>query len=534
MIGSFLDIAMKLVWSLAVIVLAVVLFGFILRLMNPLPPLEPRPPSTAIAGTDMTKLGQVAAAGRIEHPGSTGIYPLADGQDALAARVALARAAEKGLDLQYYIWHGDVSGNLLMRELLAAADRGVRVRLLLDDNGTSGLDAELAALDQHAGIEVRLFNPFMIRSPKALGYVMDLRRLNRRMHNKAFIADSQAAVVGGRNIGDEYFGIGDGALFDDLDVIAVGPVVADAAADFDRYWSSQSTYLAEQILPTVSQAELGQLRQQLQESSKSPQFQDYAEAIAQWLRDNQSSSAIPTLEWVPVTMFSDDPAKGLGAAKTGGLLIERLERAIGKPTRSLALVSAYFVPTDAGASWFSDLARSGVDVSILTNALEATDVAAVHAGYAPHRPGLLDAGVKLWELKSKSDERAKLGFGVGSGSGARPALSASSSSLHAKTFAIDGERVFVGSFNFDPRSVALNTEMGFLIESPTLAGAVHQALGPGLAQKAYQVSLQPDGQLAWEDRRPEGIIVHPHDPGTGWFQRALVRVMGWLPIESFL
>lgn len=214
--------------------------------------LENRATSMALFDTGATRLGQAISPLVEAHPGMSGIFPLADARDAFAARALLARAAERTLDLQYYIWHADMSGTLLFNAIRDAADRGVRVRLLLDDHGTSGVDTELAALDAHPDIEIRLFNPFVIRKPRAINYLTDFFRLNRRMHNKSFTADNQATIIGGRNTGDEYFGASDGLLYVDLDVMAVGPVVSEVSKDFDRYWASESSYPVERLLPSVN------------------------------------------------------------------------------------------------------------------------------------------------------------------------------------------------------------------------------------------------------------------------------------------
>ena len=205
---------------------------------NTLPSLANRTSRGSFFDTGATRLGQAIAPLVESHPGTSGIYPLADARDAFAARALLAHAVERTLDLQYYLWHGDMSGTLLFNAVRNAADCGVRVRLLLDDHGTSGIDRILVALDSHPNIEVRLFNPFLIRKPRAINYVFDFFRLNRRMLNKSFTADNQVTIIGGRNVGDEYFGTNDGLLYVDLDVMAVGPVVSDTSKDFDRYWAS--------------------------------------------------------------------------------------------------------------------------------------------------------------------------------------------------------------------------------------------------------------------------------------------------------
>ena len=528
-----MDLVQPILLALAVLGGALLLTGLTLRLLFPLPPLPERSRSVALDGAG-TRLGDAMARASAAHPGKSGVLLLPDGREAFAARGALARAAERSLDLQYYIWHGDVSGRLLLREILAAADRGVRVRLLLDDNGTAGLDRELAALETHANIEVRLFNPFVIRQPKAIGYIMDFRRLNRRMHNKAFIADGSAAVIGGRNVGDEYFGASADSQFEDLDLLGVGPVVAALSADFDRYWVARSSYPLGAILKKP--ASLETLRVELGAAADAPVARDYGAAITASVAARAAEGATLPFEWTVVTMFSDDPAKGEGAVAERDLLASRLAARVGVPEARLSLVSAYFVPGNDGCAALAGLAAQGLGVDVMTNALEATDVAAVHAGYARHRARLLKAGVRLWELKAAPGGRSRLRLGIGSGpsGGSRPVVVASGSSLHAKTFAVDGERLFVGSFNFDPRSVALNTELGFLVESPAMAHGLHDAMAGGVAARAYRVELTEGGRLRWVEKTEAGETSYLKEPGTRWHQRALVGLLALLPFEWLL
>src|SRR6478752_10782042 len=221
-----------------------------------LPPLDGRTISNRLQNTAESRLGRSIAPLAEAHPGLTGVVPLLSGRDAFAARVRLADVAERSLDVQYYIWHDDLSGTLLLDALRRAADRGVRVRVLLDDNNTAGLADTLAALDAHANIEVRLFNPFRRRRVRWLDYLTDFSRLNRRMHNKSFTADNEVTIVGGRNVGDEYFGAGHDVLFVDLDVLAIGPVVSDVSRDFDRYWHSESAWPAHRVIPPASAASI--------------------------------------------------------------------------------------------------------------------------------------------------------------------------------------------------------------------------------------------------------------------------------------
>lgn len=370
-------------------------------------PLAGRTPSVSLQDTAQTRLGRVIVPLAKAHPGMSGVVPLLDGRDAFAARVRLADAAERSLDVQYYIWHKDLSGTLLLDALRRAAERGVRVRLLLDDNNTVGMDATLAALDAQPNIEVRLFNPFVVRRWRPLGYVFDFTRLNRRMHNKSFTADSQATVIGGRNVGDEYFEVaGQDLLFVDLDVLAIGPVVKDVSHDFDRYWASGSSYPASRVLPRVEPVVVAELAAAVLKLEREPAALAYLDAIASSRFVGRLLANELAFEWAKVTMVSDDPAKGLGQAADDELMWSRLKQVMKKPVNSLELVSAYFVPGAEGVDFLSGLARSGVKVTVLTNSLAATDVAAVHAGYAKRRKPLLEAGVALYEMKRSSADAA--------------------------------------------------------------------------------------------------------------------------------
>jgi putative cardiolipin synthase len=517
---------------LAGLVLAILAIGLLLRLLKPLPPLSGRPESRAFDTTDDTALGRLLAPQAAANPGLSGILPLSGARDSFVARVLLVRAAERSLDLQYYIWHADISGRLLLQELADAADRGVRVRLLLDDNGTSGLDRELVELDRHPNIEVRLFNPFTVRRPKLIGYAMDFRRLNRRMHNKSLTADNQATIVGGRNVGDEYFGASRDSLFADLDVLAAGAVVPALSADFDRYWESRSAYPVGAILPPVppgARVALGPATAKAQALAHA-----YHKAVADSPLAQQLQGRNLELMWSPVRMVSDDPAKALGMAGDSDLLIARLLPLLGDPRRCLGLVSAYFVPTAGGTAQLNSLVANGVRVSVLTNALNATDVALVHAGYAKQRRALLKGGVRLFELKGEG--KADLTPArTGSGRMARPVFRSSGSSLHAKTFTADRERLFVGSFNFDPRSALLNTELGFLIDNPQLAGELQDALDDGLGDAVYEVQLGRNGRhLQWLEQTSAGPVTHHKEPNSGPLQRTMLKLLALLPIDWML
>lgn len=474
-----------------------------------------------------TRLSRAFAPQIALHPEQCGIHPLPEGLDAFAARYLLISLAEKTLDIQYYIWESDMSGQLLFSALLDAAQRGVKVRLLLDDNNTQGLDSTLNALNRHPNIEVRLFNPFSFRSLRLLGYLTDFARLNRRMHNKSFLVDGEVCVVGGRNIGDKYFGAGDEPLFSDLDVLAIGPVVAEVALDFDRYWQCRSVAPFSAVVDAAPTDETDRAISLPEDWQDNPQVESYL----QRLRD---STFVVSLEerslpftWAKTRLLSDDPRKGQGRAKTHTLLPQRLLTVVGQPKRQLDIISAYFVPTRAGVAQLLSLVRRGVKVAILTNSLAANDVSVVHAGYAKWRKKLLRHGIALYELKPHNPPQGAIHD--------RGLTGNSGSSLHAKTFSVDGETVFIGSFNFDPRSAVLNTEMGLVIESESLAKQIHENLIINLREHAWTLRLDKNGRINWIEYPGEaGEVVFKHEPRTRIVQRLLVRLVWRLPIEWLL
>jgi putative cardiolipin synthase len=489
-----------------------------------LPPLAERTRSAALSDTAGTHLGQAVLPFTQLHPGQSGLLRLFNGRDAFAARVRLADIAERSLDVQYYIWQNDLTGTLLLQALRRAADRGVRVRLLLDDNGTRGLDEVIAAAVAHKNVEVRLFNPFANRAWRGFESVADFARLNRRMHNKSFTADNQATIVGGRNVGDSYFGAETDTLFVDLDVLAIGPVVADVSRDFDAYWASESSYPAERLIESARPSSIAAIAARAESIQRSPETAAYAEAVARQPLVRRMAEHDVTFEWAVTHLVSDDPAKARGGAKEDAFLWAQLLQAIKQPRSELTLVSAYFVPGEAGADYLAALARSGVRVLVVTNSLEATDVAAVHSGYARWRHSMLAAGVDLWEMKRAGATAATVPRSVGS----------SRSSLHAKIFEIDRSQVFIGSFNVDPRSQRLNTEMGFVVDSPGMASDISATISLRLKDGAYRLRLTPGGSIQWIELSQGQEIARDTEPGTTFWQRFGVGVLSLLPIDWLL
>jgi putative cardiolipin synthase len=505
--------------------------AFLLAGCAGLPPLEPVAPTMALPPAPETAVGrsiaeQVAANGDAA-AGQSGVRALGQAGEAFAARMLLAATAGSSIDAQYYIWHPDQTGLLLFEALWNAAERGVRVRLLLDDNGTKGLDPTLTALDTHPNIDVRLYNPLVHRGMRSLNYVTDFTRANRRMHNKSFTVDNQATVVGGRNVGNEYFGAKSEVAFSDLDVLAVGAVVPQVSAIFDRFWNSPSAYPVTRILDAAGPDAVEAMKNRFHENRSDP-------AAVQYLETLKASSEIQALidgkirfDWSLVQAYSDDPGKTLTKKpRRDQLLIPAVAAAMGTPDVSFDLVSPYFVPREEGVRLLAGFKGEGATVRVLTNSLAATDVAAVHAGYKTERRKLLRAGIELYELKPDAATGPTKSSGIAFDS---------SSSLHAKTFAVDGKTIFVGSFNFDPRSFLLNTEMGLVIHSPKLAGGLATSFDKLVAARAYRVRLSPeDGDIEWVETTPLGEIRHGHDPETGMFRRLNADFMSILPIDWLL
>jgi len=469
-----------------------------------------------------TQIGIAVSAQTESRPGKNGIYALEDPLDAFAARMQLVEAAEKTLDVQYYIWRRDKTGLLFMEALLQAAQRGVQVRLLLDDLGTGFRDEELIAYDSHPNMSIRLFNPFTVRRPKSLGFLTDFHRVYRRMHNKSFTADKQASIVGGRNIGDDYFGACEGHLWVDLDALMVGPVAFEINEDFSRYWHSRSAYPVDKVTSRKNEYSLKRLSGDIREIVDCPSSAEYIDALKSSDIINLFLNEELDLEWARVRMISDDPAKGLGEAKGDGLLINQLEELIGEPSEEVALVSPYFVPTRVGTEFLRRLTDKGIRIRILTNSLEATNYISVHAGYKRFRRDLLEAEAELYELRHIVEYE-----GVGP-PGSPP------TSLHAKTFAVDGKRIFIGSFNFNPRSANRDTELGFIIESSYLAKQIHEAFDSIIPLNSYQALLNEQGRLYWIEGYGENLKYYSTEPRAGLWRRYAAGFLSLLPVERFL
>jgi putative cardiolipin synthase len=513
--------------ELVVVTLAVALSG-----CASLPSNDARTESHALQDTASTFLGRQSHAELQAHPGQSAFRPLKSGVDALLARVVLAEAAQRSLDAQYYIWRDDLTGRIFADALLRAADRGVRVRVLLDDVGAQANDAVLSILDSHPNIEIRLFNPIASRSFRGLGMLSDFSRVNRRMHNKAFVADNQAAILGGRNIGDEYFEASSDVAFGDLDVLTAGPVVAEVSSAFDQFWNAPSSYPITTLLGRSADSEdLAKLRVDLAAYIEANRDSPYVTRAGSRLAEEAKAGRYDYY-WGKATLLYDDPAKiSRSSEVTEGHLLPQFKEIDLQPRQQLLIVSPYFVPGEEGVSWLNGQVARGVRVTVLTNSLAATDVTAVHSGYQRYREALLEGGVALYELKpgavplEKKDQETK-GFG------------SSRASLHAKTFVFDHRAIFIGSLNLDPRSARLNTEIGVVCESAPMAEDIAGGLERNLDSIAWRLERVVDASgsahIEWVEASAKGERRYDSDPEVGTMRRFSVWFLGLLPIESQL
>ena len=491
-------------------------------------------PGTALpVAADATLLDRVLAPQLAQRPQQSGTALIDDNLEAFALRALSAREAGRSIDLQYYIWHNDVTGRLLVRELLRAADRGVRVRVMLDDINARGQDAAILALDSHPLIEVRIFNPGRNRDGiwrRAVEMALRAVSLNRRMHNKAWIVDGRVAIVGGRNIGDEYFDAAEQVNFQDADLLLVGPAVQQASDIFDRFWNSRAVIPIRALhvgknADAPEAVQLHAVRARLAALGGEVGASPYLQKLTDTGQLQAHLDGRLRLHWSSqVQVVSDPPEK---AAPVAGLqrsehwLMYSLLPLLTQAHEEALLTSPYFVPGAALSAMLADKVAAGVQVSVLTNSLAATDVALVHAGYARYRQVLLGGGVDLFELKTLHRKRISL-------------TGSSRASLHTKAMVVDHARGFVGSFNLDPRSAQLNTEMGVVFHDPALAADLRTLfLRSTASDTSYRLFLD-DGALRWSDATEEPAKVWTHDPEAGVWRRALVSLMRWLPIESQL
>ena len=494
-------------------------------------------PETALqVDTAQTTLAQIIQPLQEQHPDLTGYLVLFEPLEALATRLSLIDKAEKRLDLQYYIWDNDKVGSLALHALIRAADRGVKIRLLIDDNNAKSTEGIFLALAQHPNIEVKLFNPYRFRKYRALDMILDLKRINRRMHNKSFIADHQVALIGGRNMTNQYYNVSDNYQFSDVDVMLVGTAVKDISHSFDEYWSHEYAYKVQEVVnQSAHHLSYESLKRQLDEHYERVTVQNYLDLTSNSQAIDSLMSRDIQLDWVKAEVVKDSPDKIKSKAKKKEHLNFQLIQHLEQPEKNVDLISAYFVPEKKGAKMLTDLAKDGVKVRVLTNSFKANDVAVVHAFYGKYRQNLLEHGVQLYEflpalnkndLDKNTEDLAKK---------AKVSIKGlSRSSLHAKLMALDEKQVFIGSFNFDPRSAYLNTEIGVLLNSPPLAKAVHTTMDENLSKYAYKLVLDANKKITWQRQTPQGPVIYTKEPRMKWWQRAGIKMLSWLPIEGFM
>jgi cardiolipin synthase C len=485
----------------------------------------PRTVSTAFGGFASTRLGQFFGPAADEHPGLSGFSLLAHGREAFIVRLALADLAERSLDMQYYVWDGDTTGRIVVDHVMKAADRGVRVRLLVDDPFYKDSDSNKACLDAHPNIEIRLFNPVTNRRWSILDFIFDFGRVNRRMHNKLMVADNAAAIVGGRNIGDIYYGVNTIANYRDLDVLAAGPVVRDLSDVFDRYWNSSSTVPIAAIVDRAhGPADLDGILVRLREAIAAADYpypidQDLGQLVAQGaeLRDN--------LVWAHGYIVADDP-ESIAPGKESDDVVAFIRERIAHLKQELLVESPYFVLPARAQATVKALHERNVRVRVLTNSLASNDMLPAHSGYAKTRRRLLENGMELYELRPDTDA-FRPGWSLLSGR--------SQAALHAKAMAFDGEAVFIGSFNLDPRSAVINTEAGLYIESAELAKRLTDYMAAGVVPaNSYRVRLDPNGEIVWETERDGQRVRYRDEPETGFRRRLVAKLWKLLPIDSQL
>jgi phosphatidylserine/phosphatidylglycerophosphate/cardiolipin synthase-like enzyme len=498
-----------------------------------LPPLPARKPSQALVQPETTALGRRVLAERgAVPPTQSGLRLLVNGEDALATLLALTDAAERTLDLQYYAVLNETSSRVLLERVRAAADRGVRVRLLVDDFNTTGTDDAMLRMTRHPRIEVRLYNPLpagrLSVVTKVLASLHDVARINSRMHNKQLVADNTLAVTGGRNLGDAYFLQAAEANFVDLDLLVAGLVVRQLSATFDRYWNSELAYPVEVLVApgTAPAAADG-----ASEPASVPL--DAESALPAGARERIAAQVLALrggalrLQWSPVRLLTDAPSKSLaeGDPKDAEIMYDDVGALLRSAQREVLLVTPYLVPGRAGMALIGELRARGVRVRILTASLAGTDAPAVHVGYSRYRQGLLDLGVELFELRAEpgGPKPPRLG-GVHS-----------RTNLHAKALLIDGRTVMVGSMNFDPRSEKLNTEMGLLARSDALGAEVQRLFEQICRVGAYRVDNDASGALRWTWSDGQGREqVFESEPEVSWFKRLGIRLLAPLAPESML
>jgi putative cardiolipin synthase len=476
-----------------------------------LPTDVPRMESHTLTDTADTALGRGVAAWSETQEGKSGFYPLPTGLDALGARLALIDHAERSIDTQYFLIKKDSAGLIFGGKLVEAADRGVRVRFLLDDVFTTARDEDLLLLDYHPNVEVRLFNPVARGGIHAVNFLKDFERANRRMHNKSFTVDNQVTVVGGRNIAEEYFQLKTDSEFVDFDMLAFGPVAAGVSESFDRYWNHPLSYPISAFKRGIGSYDA--LREELLLAVNSIGRDIYLRSIdTPLVKDMLDRKAM--FYPADAEVITDDPDKLLNEiSQDQKILVTRLAEVVAGAESEVIVINPYFIPRDTGLGFWDSVVDKGVQVTVLTNSLASTNHVAVHSSYSGYRKRLLQAGVDLYEARANAtpvdpDNGEKL----------------DSLTLHTKLVAIDGRYLFVGSLNLDPRAIDINTEMGVLIDAPEMVAPMMERFRARLPGFSYKLGLDDKGRLEWHGLVDGTPVVETSEPlASGW-----LRFSAWL------
>lgn len=482
--------------------------------------------SYALTDSDDTYLGKYLSQFDGHPPDQSGFYLVPNSIDALAIRLLLEQRAESSIDAQYYTVADDIVGQVFFTAMMRAADRGVRVRLLIDDINTGGLEEQLAAMDDHPNIELRLFNPFANRNLRFFD-IWDFERVNRRMHNKSFTVDNKVTLIGGRNIANEYFAVNSEYNFGDLDTLAVGPIVDDTSRMFDSYWNHRNAIPYRQLSGQQDDGgrRLAQLRENMQDNSEALRDTPYADAVRESFLDLAAKDG-ELFEWARYELVYDSPDKSISEeeAEVSDSITVPLRDLVLQAHESLLIISPYFVPQSDGIEGLAEVQDSGVQVDIVTNSLASSDHLLVHGGYASAREPLLRHGVRFYEVRAD----------VHIGGTNRAGTHSSTSSLHTKAFVIDRRYFFMGSFNWDPRSSKINTELGVIIDSPKIASQVADEVVGALPKISYQVYLNDDGDLRWRYEEDGEVEIWDREPDTSFYTRFKAGLARMLPIKSQL
>ncbi len=460
--------------------------------------------------------------------GLTAYLAMNDAFQSIASRIHLIRKAKYTLDLQYYIWADDFIGNLMLHELLKAADRGVKVRLLIDDQNGTKIDRQLSALLTHPNISIKLYNSYKFRHFRVMDYIFRAQRINHRMHNKLIIADGAIAVTGGRNISSEYFDASESFQFTDMDVLFFGQSINRANEVFTEFWNFELSYPIEQFISKGSAQDLIDLRKSFEKLEQAEHSTDEKVNLEQKELANELNQN--KINWAYADFLADSPKKSLGKAQGNELISHQIHQHLGDPKQEMDLIAAYFVPTQNGTDFISQFPKQNVNVRILTNSFVANDVALVHAFYQKYRVDLLKNGAKLYEFKPYIERKRRTWYEVVTGN-IIPKKGKNKSSLHAKFINID-DKVFIGSFNLDPRSFNINTEVGLVLKSDPLQEQISDLLDRTLLTVAYELQLNSQGELIWLDYQADGKVIEHHvDPETTRFQRFMMYSVSYLPLE---